>query len=450
MAPAGAGKTAYLVDRARGLAARPGTMPRVVVATRLQVRAWQRRLAQAGGALGVHVGTFDRLYAQILSAAGEVYTRISDPIQYRLLRTLIGEAPLAYYALLRDAPGFVQEVARLIGEWKAGDREWADAAGTGWLAAEALEGHPQVGCDWPAVFVDGFDDLTTVQLRLLSGLAARVGELIVTLTGAPVGRPRETVHRRFYDTRDSVEATLGVRAELLPGLPERLGMMAKPLAVPEAPFRAPALAHLESMLYVNEDALPPLAEGALALVAAPDREGEVRAALRWLKRQAIEDGMSLCEVALLARDLAPYRAWIMQVAAEYGLPLHVIGGLPLRANPALAALLGLLRLPGGDAGQGSDADKGLGDVWVAGRGRRKAPSPLGGGLGWGHTCLLGRERACMGAIGRGAARGAGTAAGGPRCSSALGQVRALCAARDATGGPAELPGPRPLAGGVDR
>lgn len=390
-APAGSGKTAYLVDRARALAAQPGTMLRVVVATWLQVRAWQRRLGRAGGALGVRVGTFDRLYAQILNEAGEVYTRISDPVQYRLLRTLIGEAPLAHYALLRDAPGFVQEVARLIGEWKAGgifpeallaaleamggeprlaelaelylsyqrqlqDRHWADAAGTGWLAAEALERDPQVGADWPALFVDGFDDLTTVQLRVLSGLAGHVGDVIVTLTGAATGRPRQTVHRRFYDTRDEVEAALGVHAELLPGLADRLGMMAMPAAAPVAPLRAPALAHLESMLYLNEEALPPEAEGALSLVAAPDREGEVRAALRWLKQRLIEDETPLAQVALLARDLAPYRAWIVQVAAEYGLPVQLVDGLPLRANPAIAALLDLLQLPGSDAAGGEGAE----------------------------------------------------------------------------------------------
>ena len=88
VAPAGAGKTSYLVARARALAAEAGAV-RVVVATRHQVHAWQRRLAEAGGALGVQVGTFDALYRQVLRAAGEVYVRLSDPVQYRLLRLTI-------------------------------------------------------------------------------------------------------------------------------------------------------------------------------------------------------------------------------------------------------------------------------------------------------------------------------------------------------------------------
>jgi hypothetical protein len=89
----------------------------------------------------------------------------------------------------------------------------------------------------------------------------------------------------------------------------------------------------------------------VALVAAPDREGEVRAALRWLKARLICDGMRLGQVALLARAIDPYRPYIGQVAAEVGLPVHVVSGLPLRSNPAIAALFDLLRLalPGAGA-----------------------------------------------------------------------------------------------------
>jgi len=70
----------------------------------------------------------------------------------------------------------------------------------------------------------------------------------------------------------------------------------------------------------------------------------VRAALRWLKARLVHDGMRPGEVALLARSLPPYRPFILQTAAEFGLPIHLADGLPLRTNPAVAALLDLLRL----------------------------------------------------------------------------------------------------------
>jgi ATP-dependent helicase/nuclease subunit B len=371
MAPASAGKTAYLVERACAQSA-TAHLVRVVVPTQLQVRAWQRRLAEAGGALGVRVGTFDVLYREILQAAGEVYARLTHPVQYRLLRLLIQEARLEHYEPLRALPGFAEEVLRLVRELKAGGvfpealieaahsmggeprllelaelylayqhhlqaRDWADAAGIGWLAEEALDHHPDAGRGWPCVMVDGFDDLTTVQLAVLRQLSTRVGALVVTLTGTTAGGARPTVHRRFHRTCERLQDALGVTAEALP-------------AHASQDRRAPAIAHLEAALYAGDTPQCP-ANGALVLVAAPDREGEVRAALRWLKGRLIADGARPGEVALLARKMEAYRPYVRQVAAEYGLPVHMVGGLPLHGNPAVAALLDLLRLalPGGDA-----------------------------------------------------------------------------------------------------
>ena len=120
LAPAAGGKTAFLVNRARVLAQGLHVTPRVIVPTQLQVRAWKQRLAEAGGALGVHVGTFDTLYREFLDAAGKTVIRLSEPIQYRLLRSLIAEADLECYQPLRTMPGFIQAVHDLIRELKAG------------------------------------------------------------------------------------------------------------------------------------------------------------------------------------------------------------------------------------------------------------------------------------------------------------------------------------------
>jgi len=364
LAPAGAGKTAWALHLAREAARDLRLTPRVVVPTQLQVRAWRRRLAAGGGTLGVRVGTFDALYTECLNASGEVFTELSDPIQYRLLRAVVDGMPLQHYAPLRDRPGFIQVLQRLVGELKSarilpdvfaqavrglgcGPRlselaqvysayqerlqaqGWADRAGMAWLAVEALERRaPQVARDWPLLIVDGLDDLTEVQLALLKVLAGRVGELVLTLTGRVDGAPRPLVHHRFVQTARRVQEALQVQAE--------------PLPVQQVQ-RAPALRHLEAGLY--EGAPSPVdADVALELVEAPDRAGEVRAALRWLKARLLQDHMSLADVALLARDVTPYRPFVLQTAAEFGLPVRLIGGLPLASNPAIAALLDLLHL----------------------------------------------------------------------------------------------------------
>ena len=336
----------------------------MVVATGLQVRAWQRRLAEAGGALGVRVTTFDALYRDILRAAGEHYVLLTEPIQYRLLRALLDDVPLAHYAPLRTYPGFVQVLQGFVREMKAGavhpdaltgaletlggeprllelarlyaayqtrvQREgWADFAGLGWLAVEALERNHDAGCVGTHLFVDGFDDLSSVQARVLALLAGRVDALVIALTGDATRDARPFVHHRFRRTRERLEAALGIQAEPLPGGPQTR--------------HAPVLAHLESSLFAGDGPPQPAADR-VTLIAAPDREAEVRAALRWLKARVIHDGVALRDAALLARDVAPYRAFIRQTAAEFGVPLHLLDGRPLRSNPAIAALLDLLRL----------------------------------------------------------------------------------------------------------
>ena len=370
LAPAAAGKTAYVLDLIQDAAQDLQSIPRVIVPTHLQARAWRRRLAEAGGAIGVRVLTFDRLYAECLNAAGEAYTELSEPVQYRLIRAVVDGLQLDHYAPLVAFPGFIQVLERLIGELKAarihpddfaqavagmGDeprlRElaqiyaayqqrlqrqgWADRAGVGWLAVEALEERaPQVGSDWPLLVVDGFDDFTSVQLALLQALAGRVGKTLITLTGTIDGRERPLVHRRFYETRKKLETALGVQTTPVPRL---------------ISHQVPALAHLEASLYRTPSSQEDAGQ-AVELIEAPDRATEVRAALRWLKAQIVEDGMRPGEVALLARSMTPYRSFVLQTAAEFGLPVRLLDGFPLKANPAIAALIDLLRLmlPAGD------------------------------------------------------------------------------------------------------
>lgn len=364
VAPASAGKTAYVLELVRQAPRDLASIPRVVVPTQLQVRAWRRRLAQAGGAMGVRVVTFDGLYAECLSAAGEVYTELSDPVQYRLIREIAHNLRLDYYTPIIDRPGFVHILVEMIAELKAArvwpeklleaasalgdeprlgelariysayqerlqEQRWADRPGLGWLALEALEQRaPQVGQDWSLVVFDGFDNFTPVQMDFLALLTGRVGKLILTLTGTVDGSERPLVHRRFERTRKLVEERLDVEANPLPESTSGL---------------APVLAHLEANLYRSD---APQIEGGdtVALVEAPDRASEVRAALRWLKAHLVEKNGRLANVALLARSITPYRPFIQQIAEEFGIPIHIVDGLPLRANPAIAALLDLLRL----------------------------------------------------------------------------------------------------------
>jgi len=373
LAPAGAGKTEFLVQHVRQAAAGLNSAPRVCVASALQARSWRQRLAAAGGAIGVMVVTFDRLVADCLQTGGAAVTMLPDPVLYRLMRAVVDELDLRYYAALKNRPGFIQVLRRLIDEFKAAQispdtlaaaatqprlrelaqiyaryqlrlrqQNWADGPGLDWLAINMLQSNPgsDIAANWPLLIFDGFDNFTTLHLTLLKILAERAGKTIITLTGA-VNQPQRAAHHRFFETRARLEQLLNVTAQ--------------PLPLPAQP-PAPALAHLESWLF--QPAAPKFnadASGDLALIAAPDRAAEVREALRWLKQRIALDGVPPGQTALLARAISPYRAFILQTAAEFGLPIRLLDGLPLRGSPIIAALLTLLRLGQPAAGSNQPA-----------------------------------------------------------------------------------------------
>ncbi|MDT8305684.1 MAG: PD-(D/E)XK nuclease family protein [Anaerolineae bacterium] len=363
LAPAGCGKTAYVVDQARQAATRLQAMPRICVASPLQRWALRRRIADAGGAIGIRTALFSDLYHELLQTAagsGESYTLLSDPVQYRLLRTLVQALDLRYFAQLVDRPGFIQMLQQLIAEFKGAridpaalarvlppenerltelalvytayqkrlqEEQWADRAGMGWLAVEALEQTPRLGEGWQTIYFDGFDSFTATQRAFLQALQKRVGALVITLTGEPDGEPRRA-HTRFAETRRVLEAALSFTATALPARKR---------------CDEPGLRHLEGGLF-ERSAEQQAGGHALRMLAAADRAGEVREALRWLKEMHLQTGLPLHHFALLARDLEPYAPFVAETAASFGLPIYAPDGPPLARNPLVAAILELLRL----------------------------------------------------------------------------------------------------------
>lgn len=363
LAPASAGKTAFALAKARSAARGLASEVRLVVPGRQQVLSCRRRLAMNGGALGVRVMTFDQLNAECLAAAGDNYKVLRQAEQYGLMRAVTEEAKLIFYSAITDKPGYIHMLLAFAGLLKGGriwpdvfldavlamgdeprlrelgliyqayqarlDQEgWADVAGLAWLAVERLEAHEDVATNWPLLIVDGFDSFTQVQYDLLRVLASRVGEFVVTITGADGGAQGRRVFRRFQRTCRRLEKILQVTAEPLPDQHHQL---------------SPVLAHLEAGLFEDTAGRIP-GTGSVELIQAPNRAGEIREALRWLKERLVWDDMRPGEVALLARDLVPYRPFISQVAEEFGLPIRLTEGLPLRESPIVKALLDLLRL----------------------------------------------------------------------------------------------------------
>ncbi|HET9221885.1 MAG TPA: PD-(D/E)XK nuclease family protein, partial [Roseiflexaceae bacterium] len=205
--------------------------------------------------------------------------------------------------------------------------------------------------EYELLVVDGFDQFTLVQLSLLAALARHIPRVAITLTLDERERP---AHRRFVRTfenlRHAFTPHLSTPAPKLKNGEEvdaQIELRVTRLD-PDPGRRAATLRHLEAHVFdLDESPSRVPAEGAVTLIEAADREREVRAVLRHVKR-LIDGGVLPGQIAVLFRDGSAYSALLREVAQEYGLPLDMAEGLPLDQAPPVTTLLGILRLPSDD------------------------------------------------------------------------------------------------------
>jgi ATP-dependent helicase/DNAse subunit B len=369
LAPAGHGKTQFVIEQIRAVLARePLSQVIVIVPNSIQAAGFRQRLCAAGGALGVEVYTFHALYAELLTRAGQPIPLLPDHVRVRLVRDIVDslceQGKIRHYAALRGKPGFITLLRNVIEEFKRArifpedfsaavkgldarlqeiaqvytayqdwlqKQNWADNEGRGWLAAIALESNQGLGADTRLLAVSGFDEFNPTQLGVFSLLAKRAKETLITLTG-DLQHPQRPAHHRFRCAQTALTASLGIQPE----------------AMDSVSLLSPAIAHIEASLFENPQSSIVNLKSETAFLEAQTRAAEARAALRWVKARIVRDGLKLSDVAILARDLEPYRPFLEETAAEFGIPLRIVGGQALHENPAVAALLSLLSLPAED------------------------------------------------------------------------------------------------------
>lgn len=390
LAPAGHGKTEFLIRQIRDIkASEPFAPVTVIVPNAIQARGFRQRLSAAGGALGVDVYTFRTLYAEILIRAGKPIPLLTDPMRIRLLRFIVDDlcqrGAMTHFAALRDKPGFISLLRNTIEELKRAritpdvfsnsvkgrgarleeialvysayqnwlqTQNWADNEGRGWMAAIALESNPALFADTRLLAVSGFDEFNPTQLAVLSLLANRAQETLITLTG-DILNPQRAAHHRFHRAQQAIISSLNLQPEAM----ESSSMLSAGIAAVEATLFDMIASDMSLRGgRSSRESNPPIVEeiasslpsvtprNDIEFIEAQTRSLEVRSALRWIKARVLRDGMKLSEVAILARDLEPYRAFLDEVADEFGIPLRITGGQPLMENPAIAALLKLLSL----------------------------------------------------------------------------------------------------------
>jgi len=287
LAPAGHGKTEHLIRRIRQIVSDELLAPvLVIVPNAIQAAGFRQRLVAAGGALGVEVHTFHTLYSELLIRVGQPMPLLTDPVRIRLLRAIVddlcGQGRIHHYAALRNRPGFItllrngieelkrarifpadfveatrdlsprlSEVALIYNEYQEWlqRNDWADNEGRGWLAAIALEATSDLMADTRFLAVSGFDEFNPTQLAVLSLLAERSAETIITLTG-DLERPQRPAQRRFQRAQKAILSSLGIEPEMM----DSTSMLMPAIAYAESTlFEAtrPELAYLKSEIVRN-------------------------------------------------------------------------------------------------------------------------------------------------------------------------------------------------------
>ncbi|NTW02069.1 MAG: hypothetical protein HGA19_12410 [Oscillochloris sp.] len=357
LAPAAAGKTKVALEwmakprRGRAILLVPSGLHRDKLA--LQVYGVMRRGS---------VCQFVRLVSMILRAARIDIAPASPILRTQIirneLRRLATEGQLSQLAPVAHKPGLAADILALIDQLQAAevspemlatagvgpyDADLAtiyaayraslaragvdDTAGRITRAIAAIRTNSALLRSLALLVVDGFDQFTQLQLSLLRALADRAERSLITLTGSPTERP---AHRRFVGTLAALQAIL----------PE-----AHISYLPRTIAPAPPLAYAEVNLFELTEEAPIEANGTLQVISAPDREREVRAALRHIRQLIDTHSVAPEQIAVIFRSAAPYAPLLREVATEYGLALALASGQPLAEAPSIVALLAMLTLP---------------------------------------------------------------------------------------------------------
>lgn len=370
VAPPAAGKTKACIEKIQTtLAANLFAEVWVIVPGSLQAVHFRRRLAEAGGAVGVTVGTFQNFAFTVLEKTTSSLPIAPVPFTNMVLNQVIDQASalgqIDHYASVKDFPGFItvlrdafrelnfafvspqqftsaaleegkgtQELAVLYAAYtkKMEEIGWGDTSDVARKALREINARPGLLSKLRLVVVDGFDSFTKAEVAVLQGIASQVSELYITLPGDR--HSSREAHKRAMEGLRNLENALPLRfveLDAKPFLPEMVDQIERTL------FEQSSLT-----------SAPPYAETFMArpyLIEVYSPEAEVREALRWLKARIVRDGLLPSDCVIFTADADQYEPAIRLAASEFGLPVHFFRRRAFATYPVGAALLNLINLP---------------------------------------------------------------------------------------------------------
>ena len=367
IAPPASGKTAACIDRILKVhKEQPVAQVWVIVPDRQKTPYFRQRLAEAGGGMGVHIGTFRDLYVEILENNG-IFTPVVTPaLDNRLVQETVDAAltanQLVHYGNIAHKPGFILVLQDAFAELRGAyvtpeafldytltssptrvelailydryiarlkDLNWIDLEGQSWLAAEVLRNNPQAvkGIDY--VVVDGFTSFSGVRREFLRLLSSQIEEMIITLPGEQDSS--RMVYRKSNLVIKELKDALQVQEQY-------------PVQKPHLPE---FLQHIEEHILDNGDNKKLETPQPIMLELSSQVE-EAREVIRWIKALHLREGVALSDCAIFASNLDTYQPLLRSAANEFGVRIHFSHPQPILDSPAVKSLLALLYLPGKD------------------------------------------------------------------------------------------------------
>ena len=312
------------------------------------------------------VKTFPALYYTILDKTNTPRQPMNLIERDRVLRFVIAElaqaGQLRYFGETAEMPGLINALGSFIEElWRSHtspemfsrvaaarrdkDRDIArvftryaealeslrasDAESAGPAALSAIEQASEPHRWLSLIAVEGFDFLTALQVRLLTALAARGVEVLVSLT-------YDEARAIHYWQRPTIARLRAAGANFIP-------YETKPHNAIQAAATS-LMTERETMPSGSGSLKNQTPNGEIKIVSAPDRAAEVRSVAREIKRLAVEQRIPLNETTIVCRSLSQYANHLERIFDECAIPLIIDTRLAVMENPAVAAVLRLFGL----------------------------------------------------------------------------------------------------------
>ncbi len=237
-----------------------------------------------------------------------------EPEEFKA-KIMRGNAPSPMDALVAAAYAAYQRVLLTEGRY--------DVPGIYWEAAlRCRERRPAALHGIQAVFLDGFDDFTPSELRLLKALAEHVDELVFGLN---------------LDTSADRQDVYTVPKETAVRLQQQFDVT--PISL-EAPAPARHSAYAAAMIFWRDR--PDFPSGMtedLTVVPCSDLNHEVETIGRRIKRLILEEGAAPDRIAVVFRNLAPVADTVRAVFREFGIPFRMAQYRPSLRESSLGAFI---------------------------------------------------------------------------------------------------------------